>query len=251
MLKKIGFVAVLIGIMVALRPQLFLDLFRSKNTDLTAVSDSTQRSATTDSTEIKRNKAEELEAYYSDRNNPTLLAKNNKATEKNTVVSEEGITEYAEGYGPKDFGKAFEPEGLPSGSEGQPSPGGIWDDLLNLKFKIEYDESIDDVVFKPQFTEAIRRHAGKTVDIKGYIIPSEIVAGAMGGTRAGMFMFSAFPNQSCFFCGGAGPESVIEAYPKKPIPYSKESVTIRGRLELNDTDFLRMAYILKDAQLVE
>jgi hypothetical protein len=64
-------------------------------------------------------------------------------------------------------------------------------------------------------------------------------------------MLSAYPTAACFFCKGAGPESVMEVYPKKPIPYSKNAVKIRGRLELNDSDYMKMAYLLKDAVLVE
>lgn len=243
MLKKIGFIVVLIGIMFLLRPQLFMGLF-SSNTPETPPTTNTPEPPANTGTQRGNTSNDKYD------NQPNLMAKNNKATKGSVVVSDDGVTEYAPGYSEKDFGKAFEPP-MPEGNEGQPSPGGIWDDLLTLKFKIEYDESIDDVVFKPQFTENIRRHAGKTVEITGYIIPNETVVNAMGNQRSGMFMFSAFPNQSCFFCGGAGPESVMEVYPKKPISYSKETVTIKGKLELNDSDFLRMAYILKDAYLVE
>jgi hypothetical protein len=64
-------------------------------------------------------------------------------------------------------------------------------------------------------------------------------------------MLSAFPTATCFFCKGAGPESVMEVYPSKPIPFSKNAVTIKGKLELNELDYLKMAYILKNAQIID
>ena len=44
---------------------------------------------------------------------------------------------------------------------------------------------------------------------------------------------------------------MVEVIPKKPISYSKTAVKIKGKLQLNGTDFLRMAYVLKDARLSE
>jgi hypothetical protein len=43
----------------------------------------------------------------------------------------------------------------------------------------------------------------------------------------------------------------MEVYPSKPIPFSKNAVTIKGKLELNELDYLKMAYILKNAQIID
>jgi len=86
---------------------------------------------------------------------------------------------------------------------------------------------------------------GEEIEIKGYVIPVE---GYKSHTE---FVFSAFPYNMCFFCGGAGPESVMEVYADEPIKYSPEPITIKGTLELNATDVNRLIYALDGATLVK
>lgn len=158
---------------------------------------------------------------------------------------EEGLVQYAEGYGPEDFGPAFNPPEMP---EELIEPGGIWKVLLKLRFDYKYDEALDEVLQVPLFTSEIESYDGKEIEVEGYIVPHDLAR--IDSKKSTMFMFSAVPAASCFFCGQAGPESIIEVYPKKPIPYSKEPVRIKGKLKLNKTDFLRMSYILEGAQIV-
>lgn len=212
MIKKIGFVVIIAATLFALRPTLFNSILG------------------TDST----------------------IDMNIDPKDMGTRGKE--VTEYAEGYNESDFGDAFS-----SPLDGkfivkpEDQPSGPWEDLLELKFSIKYDEEVDDVIFKPKFTKKIRSYEGKIVTVQGFIIPHDIAANAMGDVEddGQSFMFSAFPLASCFFCGGAGAESVMEAFPKKPIEYTERKITIKGRLEFNETDFLRLPYILKDAVVVE
>ncbi len=165
-------------------------------------------------------------------------------------------TQYAEGYDASKFGSAFDDpsEGITK-AELQAPPEGTWKTLLKLTFDVKYDERIDDIVFQPIFTTDIRALEGKEIVLKGYILPHDITQ--MGGNPSkgkndgSMFIFSAFPAATCFYCGGAGPESVVEVLPSKAIPYSKNLVSIKGKLTLNETDFLRLSYRLTNARLVE
>ena len=105
----------------------------------------------------------------------------------------------------------------------------------------------------PKFTKKIRAYENQIIEVEGFIIPYKVAADAMAtleddGTK---FMFSAFPMASCFFCGGAGAESVMEATPKKPIPYTERKIKIRGKLVFNDTDFLQLPYILTDVEMID
>jgi hypothetical protein len=54
----------------------------------------------------------------------------------------------------------------------------------------------------------------------------------------------------CFFCGGAGPESVMEVYAKEAIKYTTEAIIIKGKLELNSNDVNQLMYILNDAEMI-
>ncbi len=120
-----------------------------------------------------------------------------------------------------------------------------WKTLAKITFTKQYDELMGFKVDVPVFSEEILALEGQEIDIKGYIIPVE------GYKSHKEFMFSAFPYSMCFFCGGAGPETVMEVYAKEPVEYSAEQVTLRGTLELNATDINRLMYAINDAYLVE
>ena len=93
--------------------------------------------------------------------------------------------------------------------------------------------------------EPIKALEGQEVEVKGYIIPVE------GYVSHREFILSAFPYNMCFFCGGAGPESVMEVEAIEPVEYSAESVTITGILKLNTDDVNQLMYALTDAKLVK
>lgn len=121
----------------------------------------------------------------------------------------------------------------------------VWKTLSKITFRKQYDDMLGFKVDVPVFSEDIKKIAEKEVIVKGYIIPIE------GYKSHKEFVFSAFPYNMCFFCGGAGPETVMEVYAKEPIKYTAEAVAIRGKLELNDSDVNRLIYSLRDAELVE
>jgi len=124
------------------------------------------------------------------------------------------------------------------------APENLWKTLGKITFKKQYDELLGFKVDVPVFSQEILNMEGKIVTIKGYIIPVE------GYKSHKEFVFSAYPYNMCFFCGGAGPETVMEVYAKEPIKYTAEPVTIKGRLELNSTDVNRLIYALNDVVLL-
>ncbi len=121
----------------------------------------------------------------------------------------------------------------------------MWKTLSKITFKKQYDEMLGFKVDVPVFSEDIKKLAGKEIKIKGYIIPVE------GYKSHKEFIFSAFPYSMCFFCGGAGPETVMEVFAKEPIKYSAEPVMLKGKLELNDSDVNRLIYTLKDVEIAK
>ncbi|MEZ5040144.1 MAG: hypothetical protein R2828_09635 [Saprospiraceae bacterium] len=132
-----------------------------------------------------------------------------------------------------------------SATTSQAQESNLWKSLAKITFKKQYDEMLGFKVDVPVFNDDLKALAGKEVTVKGYIIPVE---GYKGHTE---FVFSAYPYNMCFFCGGAGPETVMEVYAKEAIKYTAEAVTIKGKLELNDSDINRLIYALNDAVLVE
>lgn len=120
----------------------------------------------------------------------------------------------------------------------------LWKTLAKITYKKEYDEMLGFKVDVPVFSDGIKELEGEEVTIKGYIIPVE------GYKSHKEFIFSAFPYNMCFFCGGAGPETVMEIYASDPIEYTAEPVTLKGKLELNSSDVNRLIYALHDAVLI-
>ncbi len=120
-----------------------------------------------------------------------------------------------------------------------------WKTLAKITYTKQFDELMGFKVDVPVFSEDIMAMEGKEIDVKGYIIPVE---GYKGHKE---FIFSAFPYTMCFFCGGAGPETVMDVFATDPVEYTAEQITLRGKLELNATDINRLMYALHDAVLVE
>ncbi|MEO1514451.1 MAG: hypothetical protein AAFV95_05540 [Bacteroidota bacterium] len=126
-----------------------------------------------------------------------------------------------------------------------PETNNIWKTLSKITFKKQYDEVMGFKVDVPVFSEPIKKLDGELVTIKGYIIPVE------GYKSHREFVFSAFPYNMCFFCGGAGPETVMEVEAKEAIKYTTEPITIRGKLQLNDEDINRLIYALTEVERVD
>jgi hypothetical protein len=98
---------------------------------------------------------------------------------------------------------------------------------------------------KPVFSDAIKSMEGKTITVKGYIIPVE------GYKSHKEFIFSAFPYSMCFFCGGAGPETVMEVSAKEAVKYTTEQITLTGTLRLNSDDINRLMFKIDHAVRVD
>jgi hypothetical protein len=128
-------------------------------------------------------------------------------------------------------------------SYGQTNPN-YWPVLAKLTYKKEYDELLGIKVDKPVFSSELRALEGKVIRLKGYIIPTD------GYKSHKEFVFSAFPYSSCFFCGAAGPETVLEVMARQPIPYTSEPIEIQGKLRLNSKDINRLMFQLLEVEKV-
>lgn len=112
--------------------------------------------------------------------------------------------------------------------------------LWELLRKVTYQAN--EISYQAYFPEELRALEGKRVTIKGFMIPLE-------EGKQTHFVLSYFPYASCFFCGGAGPESVVEVYAKEPIAIATHPVTIPGTLRLNHDNSEQLFFIVEDALL--
>ena len=117
-----------------------------------------------------------------------------------------------------------------------------WKTLTDVEFKDVFVEELDTYYWKPTFGESVKAMEGEEVFITGYILPVDI--------DDDYYVLSRYPFANCFFCGGAGPESIIDLRFKKDNRKFKtdERLTFKGILKLNATDIYSMNYILLDAE---
>jgi len=120
-----------------------------------------------------------------------------------------------------------------------------WKTLSRITYKKEFDELMGFKIDKPVFSDKVKALEGKEVIMKGYVIPVE------GYKSHKEFILSAFPYNMCFFCGGAGPETVMEVMASEPVKYQADAIYLKGILRLNADDINRLMYFLEDAVLVD
>ena len=124
------------------------------------------------------------------------------------------------------------------------SEANLWQTLAKITYEKKFDELLGFKVDVPVFSKAIKDLEGEIVEVSGYIVPVE------GYKSHSEFVFSAYPYNMCFFCGGAGPETVMEVTSTEPVKYTTERVRLRGRLTLNNEDINRLMYVLEEAELI-
>lgn len=120
-----------------------------------------------------------------------------------------------------------------------------WEQLKDVVVETEFDEELGMELTFPDFGDNISKMDGKEVFIEGFLIPVDI--------EDGLFALSQFPYNSCFFCGKAGIESVIQLNLKSKRRYSgfktDQILKFTGRLNLNATNAADLIYILEDAEI--
>ena len=76
-----------------------------------------------------------------------------------------------------------------------------WRELATVSFTEFYDTQKGIWSLEASYPEQIYALRGKEIFITGYVLPVD--------NKGEIYALSAYPFSSCFFCGGAGPESVM------------------------------------------
>lgn len=118
-----------------------------------------------------------------------------------------------------------------------------WKTLADVKWEKKYNKEFEEYINYPKFGEKVKAFKDKEVIINGYFLPVEV--------DGNYIVISAVPYQSCFFCGGAGVETVMEVFLKKKKKVKSLKITVKGKLYLNYDDVEHLVYLLKDAEIVE
>lgn len=120
-----------------------------------------------------------------------------------------------------------------------------WKRLTDVRFSRKLNTELSMYFLYPTFGPSVNALQGKEISIRGYMIPVD--------ANDNIYVISAKPMAACFFCGGAGPESIIELQfrKKKQRFRTDEVLTVQGKLALNASDIDHLNYILKDAEVIE
>jgi hypothetical protein len=116
-----------------------------------------------------------------------------------------------------------------------------WQLLATTQYSTVFENGIP--MYKPRFSGKLEELEGEEVTIAGYIIPVNF--------EENTYALSANPFSSCFFCGGAGPETVIQLrFKNKQSKFlTDQFVMVKGRLVLNRNRPEDLFFILVNTEL--
>lgn len=122
----------------------------------------------------------------------------------------------------------------------------LWGMFAKTRFVEKLNREFNMYFLYPNFPDELKAMEGKIVSVSGFYIPLDIAT-------SNYAVLSKFPMAECFFCGGAGPETIVvgklKSKPSRRIK-TDEIITIRGKLKLNSEDVEEMNFILEEAVIV-
>lgn len=118
-----------------------------------------------------------------------------------------------------------------------------WSTFERLKFTEVYVEEVDSWLPVAEWTNDILALEGKRYRMTGYVIALDVLNNS--------YALSAYPFSACFFCGAAGPESVMNLELAKESEFITDEVrTFEGVLKLS-SDPMEFPLNLEEAVLIE
>ncbi|WP_088124843.1 hypothetical protein [Roseivirga misakiensis] len=127
----------------------------------------------------------------------------------------------------------------------QSSKPNAWKTLAKVKIEKRFDETLNYEIDYPTFSKEVKALNGKEISLDGWMIPLDELRGK------NYFVLSALPFANCFFCGGAGPETVVEVFLKKDLNFTEKRIKVKGKLSVNGDDPLKLMYILEEAEIMD
>jgi hypothetical protein len=132
---------------------------------------------------------------------------------------------------------------------GVPTPPGdpvvklTWKTMQSIKYEKKYYKEIEGEMLAPLFTDELKQLDGKMVEVEGYIVPID--------EKWRYLALSANPYAACFFCGKAGPASVmtVKFKGKSKKRYNTDDYKrFKGRLRLNYNNVDEFYFVLENSE---
>ena len=100
-----------------------------------------------------------------------------------------------------------------------------------------------DGLYQPTFPSWLDKYKNQEVVIQGYLVPVDV--------EGNQYALSRYAFSSCFFCGNAAPNTVVElVFKDRPDAFvTDQFVVIKGTLVFNENDPFRLFFILQNASL--
>lgn len=126
-------------------------------------------------------------------------------------------------------------------------PADTWDILSKIKFRITFDEKLDDVFFVPEPTQAIKKMRGKTIILEGF--KQELFFEGDSKLKKNVVHLCRYERSKLSCCSPYGAEVYIKVVLNKDTNLVEgKSYRFKGIFELNMKDPLELPFILKKAE---
>lgn len=99
-----------------------------------------------------------------------------------------------------------------------------------------------DGLYEPQFPSWLDKYKNTEVVIQGYLVPVDV--------EGNQYALSRYAFSSCFFCGNAAPNTVVELVFKERLDdlITDQFVVVKGTLVFNADDPFRLFFILQQTE---
>jgi len=130
---------------------------------------------------------------------------------------------------------------------GQSTSINHWQTLAMVSKEKTYDEVWGIEMEKVKPTAIAETLRNKEIEIRGYMIALDVKR------KQSHFMFSRYPQNMCFFCGAAGPESAMQVFLGNgaALDHTTEKVVLKGILKIQEGDPTGLIYTLTQAEFVK
>ena len=99
-----------------------------------------------------------------------------------------------------------------------------------------------DGLYEPQFPSWLDKYQNQEIVIQGYLVPVDV--------EGNQYALSRYAFSSCFFCGNAEPNTVVElVFKERPDNLiTNQFVVVKGILMFNSNDPFRLFFILQQVE---
>ena len=99
-----------------------------------------------------------------------------------------------------------------------------------------------DGLYEPQFPSWLDRYQNQEIVIQGYLVPVDV--------EGNQYALSRYAFSSCFFCGNAEPNTVVELiFTERPDNFiTDQFVVVKGILMFNSENPFRLFFILQQTE---